>query len=80
LTIEDRGIGIAPDDQERIFEAFERAVSASQVSGLGLGLYIARRILEAHGGSIRVHSESGTGSIFTVELPIRPPLGEGGPR
>jgi len=73
LTLRDEGIGIAPLDQERIFRVYERAVSANEVSGLGLGLYIARRIVEAHGGSIRVASQPGTGAVFTVELPIAPP-------
>jgi signal transduction histidine kinase len=69
VEVEDHGIGIAPGDQERIFGRFERAVSARQYSGLGLGLWIARRIVEAHGGRIRVRSAPGQGSTFTVELP-----------
>jgi signal transduction histidine kinase len=53
----------------RIFERFERAVPARNYGGLGLGLYIARRIVEAHGGQIAVASESGQGATFTVLLP-----------
>ncbi len=68
LVVKDRGIGIAPEDQQRIFERFERAASRN-FGGLGLGLYIARQIVEAHGGTIRVSSELGVGSSFTVELP-----------
>ena len=69
IVIEDSGIGIARQDLDRIFGKFERAISASEVSGLGLGLYIARQIVDAHAGSIRVESEPGVGSRFTVELP-----------
>ncbi len=72
LTVHDHGIGIANDDQERIFNRFERAVPASNFGGLGLGLYISRRIAEAHGGSLRVSSEIGQGATFTVQLPLRP--------
>ena len=72
LAIRDEGIGIAAADHERIFQIFERAVSKDEVSGLGLGLYIARRIVEAHGGTIRVESEPGKGATFTVELPREP--------
>ena len=69
LAIEDRGIGIAPGDQARIFERFERA-APERYAGLGLGLWIARRIVEAHGGSIAVESEPGRGSTFRVRLPL----------
>lgn len=78
FTMRDQGIGIAPSDQTRIFEIFERAVSANEVSGLGLGLYIARRIVEAHHGSISVASELGKGAIFTLDLPLEPPTAVGG--
>ena len=69
LRVSDHGIGIAPDMQARIFDRFERAVPAQNYGGLGLGLYIARRIVEAHGGTISVKSEEGQGATFTVELP-----------
>jgi signal transduction histidine kinase len=71
LEVRDHGMGIAKTDQERIFLRFERAVSANDVSGLGLGLYISREIVTRHGGSIRVESEPGLGSSFLVELPLR---------
>ena len=71
-SIRDRGIGIAPEDLERIFGRFERAVSTRQYGGLGLGLYISRAIVHAHGGDIHVESQPGTGSLFTVELPLEP--------
>ena len=69
IRVRDSGMGIAPEDRGRIFERFERAVSAKSISGLGLGLYISREILRAHGGTIEVDSEVGTGSTFTVEIP-----------
>jgi two-component system sensor histidine kinase/response regulator len=69
LVVRDRGIGIAPEQAKRIFERFERAVSPRNYGGLGLGLYIAHQIVEAHNGTIRVESRPGEGSTFTVELP-----------
>ncbi len=71
LVVRDQGIGIAREDQARIFERFERAAPSRQYAGLGMGLYITRQIVEAHGGSIRVASAPGAGSTFTVELPRR---------
>jgi PAS domain S-box-containing protein len=69
LAVRDRGIGIASGDQLRVFQRFERAVPTEHFGGLGLGLYIARQIVEAHGGSIRLESALGEGTTFTVELP-----------
>jgi PAS domain S-box-containing protein len=71
LVVRDQGIGIAAEDQARIFERFERAASERHYAGLGMGLYITRQILEAHGGSVRVASAPGAGSTFTVEVPLR---------
>jgi PAS domain S-box-containing protein len=73
LEVQDRGPGIAPEDQQRIFERFERLVAANQVSGLGLGLHISRHIVEAHGGTIQVRSTVGQGASFIVELPVVTP-------
>jgi signal transduction histidine kinase len=72
LEVEDSGIGIAPKDQGRLFERFFRTENTrnGQVSGTGLGLYIARAIVEAHGGSIDFSSALGTGTCFCVELPL----------
>ncbi|MDC0666167.1 ATP-binding protein [Nannocystis radixulma] len=69
LEVIDQGIGIAPGHQARIFDRFERAVSTRHYGGLGLGLYIVRRIVEALGGTIGVTSELDVGSTFTVDLP-----------
>jgi PAS domain S-box-containing protein len=69
VSVEDGGIGIAEETQQRIFERFERAVSARHYGGLGLGLYIVRQIVEAHGGDIALESLPGKGSTFTVEIP-----------
>lgn len=80
LAVKDGGIGIPPERQAKIFERFERAVSARHYSGLGLGLYIVRRVLEALGGSIRVLSQPGLGSTFVVDLPLAGPAGVGAER
>ena len=69
LQVKDGGIGIAVEHQPRIFERFERAPGASSFPGHGLGLWIVRAIVEAHGGKIRVESVQGKGSTFTVNLP-----------
>lgn len=69
LIVHDRGMGMPPEFQARIFKPFERSVS-SGYGGLGLGLYIVRQIVEAHGGTISVESRLGAGSTFTVELPV----------
>ena len=69
LEITDHGIGIAPGDQERIFERFERIVKGPQQMGFGIGLWIARETVHALRGQISVTSELGAGSTFVVELP-----------
>ncbi len=81
VVVADRGIGIAEGDLDRIFEPFERAAPVQHFAGLGLGLHITRRIIEAHGGSVTVASAVGEGSTFTVRLPKitpakSPPPGE----
>jgi signal transduction histidine kinase len=76
IQVSDDGVGIAPDDQEKIFDTFQQvgqaAVGAHEGSGLGLGL--ARRFVELHGGRLSVDSEPGQGSTFTVVLPSRRPM------
>ena len=72
ICIRDRGIGIDPDDQERIFERFYRVPGAEErlYPGFGIGLYLAREIVEQHKGEIAVESEKGRGSVFSVTLPL----------
>lgn|GEM_PF-3487281 len=72
LTVRDRGIGIAPATQPKLFQKFERGDSRPEVEGLGLGLYIVRRIVEAHSGRINLESEPGWGSVFWIEFPELP--------
>jgi PAS domain S-box-containing protein len=69
VTISDQGIGISAEHQERIFERFNRGSSSSHYGGMGMGLFIVRQIVEAHGGSTRVTSAHHKGAAFTVELP-----------
>ncbi|HEX2060324.1 MAG TPA: ATP-binding protein [Thermoanaerobaculia bacterium] len=71
-SVTDYGIGIPRDEIPQLFERFHRArnVSSRYYGGLGLGLYIARAIVEAHGGVIMVESEEGSGSTFTMKLPM----------
>ena len=70
IKVIDHGEGISNEDQQRIFERFERAVSHHTVSGLGLGLYISKEIVEMHHGSIHVESKLHHGCIFKVRLPL----------
>ncbi|MDB4986970.1 MAG: sensory box histidine kinase [Myxococcaceae bacterium] len=78
LVVQDHGIGISAEDQLRIFQRFERAVSSRHFGGLGLGLWIARQLVDAHGGSIEVTSEMNLGATFEVLLPVAaPPAVEG---
>ncbi len=71
----DTGIGIAPEDHQRIFEAYEQAgATADRQKGTGLGLAITKRLVELHGGSIRVESAPGRGSAFIVRLPGASPI------
>jgi len=74
VGVRDHGIGIAPEDQARIFGQFERTEdSRKHAAGLGLGLYITRKIVDLHEGRIGVESAPGAGSLFIVELPLAPP-------
>lgn len=75
ILIEDEGVGIEPDDLERIFDCFAQGDMAStrQFGGFGLGLHIAKLIIDAHGGTIGVRSVPGEGSAFTIEIPVQGP-------
>jgi signal transduction histidine kinase len=74
IEVKDMGIGIAEEKHQLIFERFERAVAAKDYSGLGLGLYITKQIIEAHGGTISLRSELGKGSTFILTLPCKKEL------
>ncbi|HZH02824.1 MAG TPA: GAF domain-containing sensor histidine kinase [Myxococcaceae bacterium] len=74
LRVKDRGIGIAPDVRERLFQRFGRGVPVENYGGFGLGLWMTRRIVEAHGGTVHVEGEPGQGATFTVTLPVDGPL------
>lgn len=78
LTVADRGIGIPQDVLPQIFDRFYRApaVRSEHISGLGIGLYVTREIVELHQGEITVSSTEGVGSIFTVRLPLLTPAAE----
>jgi PAS domain S-box-containing protein len=71
VIVRDQGPGVAPGDRERIFQQFERGVSDRSFGGLGLGLWIARQIVSAHGGRIGLMDRACPGAEFFVELPVR---------
>lgn len=75
IRVTDRGIGIAPEDQKRVFERFFRVDKARsrQTGGTGLGLAIVKHVVANHGGNIKLWSRLGTGSTFTIELPVFAP-------
>jgi signal transduction histidine kinase len=74
LAVTDRGIGIQPGEHDQIFEPFRRTGASRDLTpGVGLGLSIAKRIVEAHGGRIALTSTPGRGSTFRVHLPTSPP-------
>ena len=73
IVVRDQGVGIAPDDQARIFDPFERAGTKDVRDGLGLGLYIARQLAESHGGTLEVDSAPDQGSAFSLTLPLQTP-------
>jgi signal transduction histidine kinase len=70
IEFKDKGIGISEDNLGKIFERFERAEDTKGISGLGLGLWIVKKILEGLGGTITVSSQLGIGSVFSVKIPL----------
>ncbi len=72
LAVRDRGPGIAESHRARIFNPFERAVGGQESPGFGLGLWMVRQLVRAHGGEIFVESEPGVGSVFTATFPLAP--------
>jgi len=76
LSVQDHGLGLLPEDAVRLFQKFYRTKEGRRAKGAGLGLYICRLIVEAHGGGIRVSSQPGQGAVFTVALPLSVPAQE----
>jgi len=70
FTIEDKGVGILPEDQLHIFEPFHRGRNIPAVKGSGLGLSIVKKAVDNHGGTITFASEPGKGTTFTITLPL----------
>jgi signal transduction histidine kinase len=70
VEVRDCGPGIAPEEQEAIWERFPRARSVTESHGLGLGLYIACTVVERHGGQVDVESQLGRGPTFWLTLPL----------
>jgi signal transduction histidine kinase len=72
VSVSDTGVGIAPEDQEAVFEEFRQVGTADKkVEGTGLGLTLCRKFVELHGGRIWVKSQAGAGSKFTFTIPVR---------
>jgi len=81
LAVLDRGVGIAPADQERVFGHFEQVRSPGErTQGAGLGLWLVRELVQAHGGTITLASAPGAGARFTVTLPVEPVVAGAEPR
>ena len=71
FTVEDQGVGIPKDQQQRVFERFESRSQGSKHRGAGLGLSIVKSLVELHGGAMALHSEPGRGTRVTVRFPER---------
>jgi signal transduction histidine kinase len=73
VSVKDQGKGLSPEEAERLFTKYYRTREGKRAEGVGLGLYISRLIIEAHGGEIHVESTPGQGSTFRFTLPLRIP-------
>jgi signal transduction histidine kinase len=72
VSVSDTGVGIAPEDQEAVFEEFRQVgTTDKKAEGTGLGLTLSRKFIELHGGLIWVKSQTGMGSTFTFTIPLR---------
>ena len=72
IEVKDDGIGITPDEQKRLFQPYHRVEQdRHKFPGMGLGLAVSKQIVEAHGGTIRVTSQLGQGSIFSFWIPLK---------
>jgi signal transduction histidine kinase len=70
IQIKDEGIGIKPEDIDKLFERYYRVQGNHTISGFGIGLYLSAEIIERHGGQIWAESEEGKGSVFHFTLPL----------
>jgi signal transduction histidine kinase len=76
LKVSDTGVGITPEDQPHIFERFKRGSNVGRASGSGLGLAVVAKFVEAHGGSVAVDSQPGSGTSLLLKFPLSPtPVG-----
>jgi len=78
LRVRDSGSGIEPSEVNRLFERFARLAKHGDVAGTGLGLFVVKNVVAAHGGSIDVTSQPGAGTVFDVAFPSDPPVNERG--
>jgi two-component system sensor histidine kinase KdpD len=70
ITVADQGVGIPPEDLNRVFDKFYRVQRLDNVNGTGLGLAISKGIVDAHGGFISAENRSGGGTIITIAIPV----------
>ena len=79
MAVEDRGIGIPEQDRDRLFARYSRGSNVSGIVGTGIGLYLAKMVIDLHHGQVAVQSREGEGSRFTVRLPATLPLKDAPP-
>ena len=79
ISVKDNGVGIPAEDISKIFEPFYRGRNTKNEKGIGLGLSLVKQVVELHGGKIKVQSELGKGSLFSIHIPMSSePTGNGG--